>query len=178
MTKICFKCGVEKELTEFYAHKEMADRHLNKCKDCTKKDSDKREKELRKSPEWVEVEKKRAREKYHRLGYKDIHKPTPSKKKKDMEKYVNKYPEKRLAKNKVSHLKPKIKGNQLHHWSYNIEHAKDVIELSVREHSKAHRFLIYDQERKMYRRTDNNELLNTRESHEDWIQFCIKNRPD
>jgi len=37
--KICFKCGGEKDLDDFYKHPKMADGHLNKCKECTRADA-------------------------------------------------------------------------------------------------------------------------------------------
>ncbi len=36
--KVCFECSIKKPLCEFYTHKKSKDGHVNKCKDCTKKD--------------------------------------------------------------------------------------------------------------------------------------------
>lgn len=39
MVKQCFKCKKVKEFDQFYKHPEMGDGRLNKCKECSKKDT-------------------------------------------------------------------------------------------------------------------------------------------
>lgn len=166
--KKCKDCFIEKDKSLFY-------KAQNECKECTKNRVRKRESVLKNDPKWVEKEKDRAREKYYRLGYKDLHKPTPENKAIAIKKHRDKYPEKYFAKNASYCLSTKVKGNHLHHWSYNQEHYKDVIELSVKEHNKLHRFIVYDQERMMYRKLDG-ELLDTKEKHLAYCDFIQKNK--
>ena len=175
MEKKCNLCEKTLSIDSFYKSKGYKDGYNKRCKKCAIKKSSERDIALRSTKEGLEKENKRHREKYHRLNYKEKHKPSAEKKKEYERKYREKYPEKINAKNKTSHMKAKIKGNHLHHWSYNKEHVKDVIELTIDEHNKAHRFIIYDQERMMYRKCDNMELLDTKKKHYLYVQNKINN---
>lgn len=161
--KECINCGKSKELSEFYKHKQMNEGRLNKCKCCCKSQSKSREERLRRDSEWTEKEKERCRKKYHRL-YKGKHKPSAKDKRDAINRYNNKYPEKVLCKNKAYNLKPAVKGNHLHHWSYEEENAKDVIEVPVDFHYFIHRNIKYVQEHKCYE-TYGGRLLDTKTKH-------------
>lgn len=166
--KRCIICNIPQELSEYYKHPKTVDGYLGKCKTCCKSQNKKREELLRQSPEWIEKEKTRHREKYHRLGYKEKHKPSSEKKKEIVNKYKNKYPEKYLAKNASQRIIKNDINNELHHWSYQEEFWKDVIELTIKEHNLLHRYVKYDQSVMMYRTLDGH-LLNTKQSHLDLL---------
>lgn len=69
--KRCFKCNKLMPISRFYIHPRMADRHLNKCKICTRLDTANRIELKKLDPLWVQKERARCREKqkrYHKLG--------------------------------------------------------------------------------------------------------------
>lgn len=96
-TKRCFKCLCEKPLDAFYKHAMMADKHLNKCKECTKKDvSEHRQANLEK----VRAYDRMRASTPHRIEAKKRQLKTPSyalSKKKSVKKWQESYPERRMA---------------------------------------------------------------------------------
>jgi hypothetical protein len=108
--KRCFKCGKLKPLDDFYKHMAMKDGHLGKCKTCTKLDVSNRYNLLLNNPEWIEKERARGRDKYHRLNY--------YKKYFEARKEV---PYHNISACKTIHKKLKLDSNShAHHWNYNF----------------------------------------------------------
>lgn len=175
--KVCSTCMVDKPASEYYGNKKAADGYSSRCKDCVKKAARVSELKRISTPEGIEAERARHREKYYRLEYKDRNKPSPEAKRKIMQRYKAKYPEKYMAKNSSQHIKSGIEGVESHHWSYNEEHWKDVLFIGNSWHNLLHRHVIYDQEHMMYRCTHDEgsfksgELLDTKERHVSYSQL-------
>lgn len=123
----------------------MGDGHLNKCKDCTKKDSEDRRKIKEKDIEWVLIERKRHREKSRKYRENGFYKNY--KKSEYIEKWLSENPEKRKAHNEVKnalrsgkiHRHPCcICGNkaQAHHEDYSKP--LDIIWLCHKHHGERH----------------------------------------
>lgn len=171
-TKTCNICNENKLVAKFYTNAAMRDGYQNRCIECTKKKMKERQARIMKDRGLHEKEKKRLREKYHRLNYRKKHKQSPEKRAETLRKHAEKYPEKRSARRFTLRMKPLIDGNELHHWSYNIEHWRDIIEIPMKDHYTIHRYLKYDRHFKMYR-TRNGVLLDSKELHESYIKLVL-----
>ena len=139
--KRCFKCGETKPLSLFYKHPMMADGHVNKCKECNKKDV--RQNLQDNFEHYQKYEKERAAKRLsHRIEYKA----------KWSEEYEKEFPNKRKA---VTSVNSAIKTGkvlkycncefcgsdkhiQAHHSSYSEEMWQIVTWLCSRCHVRLH----------------------------------------
>lgn len=125
-TKKCFKCGREFPIAEFYNHPQMLDGHLNKCKDCTKKDAKIRYEQKSADEMWMEKERVRGRDKYKRLGYKDKY-----------QKITREIcPQEAGISKKLRMLGYDTSGKEAHHWNYNRPFS--VFLISRKAHHRIH----------------------------------------
>lgn len=138
--KQCFKCGETKDLSEFYVHKKMADGHLNKCKSCTKKDTEERQAALSLDPEWILKDRARHRDKSRKYREEGRAKPLPLGRKVDpVHKAANTILGNAIKNGTITRQPCIVCGNeksQGHHEDYNKP--LDVHWLCTRHHNDRH----------------------------------------
>lgn len=154
MSKTCFKCGIEKPLTEFYPHKRMADGHVNKCKECNKVDI--RENYSKNKEYYQEYDKKRAMAP-HRVAARKAYQNTEDGKDAVRRAHRNsrkKFPEKFSARRKLKYnidtgkiIKPSTCsicgcGGRIHGHHEDYSKPLDVVWLCVKCHSDVHKGVI------------------------------------
>jgi hypothetical protein len=162
MSEAMKTCGTyQKSLSLDNFHKNATKSHglSGRCKACSSVYRKKYEAVYKLDPAWVEKKRTTGRE-WARRNPDQFY--FPEQQKQAIDRYNKRYPEKNVARRACQYL-PKVKGFRNHHWSYNEEHWKDVIVLSTTQHTLAHRFMTYDQERMMYRRMDGS-LIDSREA--------------
>lgn len=125
----------------------MADGHLNKCKDCTKKDVKKDYIRHSADEAWMEKERARGREKFKRLGYNGRFRTT-----RDLcTESAN------LSKN-LRKMGYDTTNKEAHHWNYNKPFS--VFLISRRAHKRIHLHLTVNEKDK-YCYTENGERLDS-----------------
>ena len=132
MMKKCFKCGKEKPLSDFYKHPQMGDGHLNKCKECAKKDVTNRYSVLSQDEAYMDKERLRGRVKYAKYKYKS-------------EAHTEGKNTRRTISSKTS---IQLDGKEVHHWNYNFKN--DVFILSRKAHKLVHKYLKFDENTKCF----------------------------
>lgn len=156
--KKCFRCEVEKSLIDFYVHRQMKDGYLNKCKECTKLDTSTRLRFLVSTPIGLEKERKRHRDKYVKLNYKERQK-----------KWDENKPWKKSTIYKGLNKKLNVReGYEVHHWNYNDEYLEDVFIMKIIQHRQSHRFLKLDISKRIFTDLEGN-LLTSKEDHKQYL---------
>jgi hypothetical protein len=147
-SKRCFKCLCVKPLEAFYKHAKMGDGHLNKCKECSKKDVT--ENRLKNIAYYRQFDKARASQPKRVLARYEYARSDAGKKshKKALNNYRDRFPERYMAKNILSNaIRDKkivkqecfICGNakvEAHHPDYS--RPLDVVWLCKKHHTEVH----------------------------------------
>lgn len=156
--KKCFKCGETKHLSLFYKHSQMADGHVNKCKECNKHDvrenySDKNEyykeydKQRNKDKESLRIVNRKKREKTARHCRKNVygHDPVLSDEmvKKATTKVSNATRDGRLKRETSCFCCGSDKYVQAHHASYDEDMWLVVTWLCASCHQTLHKAFMY-----------------------------------
>lgn len=157
--KTCISCNISKPFEEYYKHSSMSFGVDSKCKECVKARAKLRHHNLTENdPDFVENERKRHREKYERLGYKnqqlDWDKDKPWKK--------------TVIYKNLSRKLNLDKGFEAHHWNYNDEYLEDIFVLEARPHKKLHTYLSLDIEKRIFYLKDGT-YLDSKEKHKNFI---------
>ena len=137
--KVCFKCGLDKPINEYYKHKQMRDGYLNKCKECAKNDVNKhRENNLEKIRHYDRNRPNKADRIISMTKYnKKIMKQHPERYK-ARSKVQNAIRDGRLERAKRCECCGDIVKTHAHHWSYKEEHWLDVKWMCVPCHMQLH----------------------------------------
>jgi len=161
-SKVCIRCKQRKGVSEYYAHKQMGDGRLNKCKACCKAQAKIRHHKLMKNPEFHEAEQARGREKYKRLNYKEKFAYL-----KDKYPWKNNYVYKNLRRD-LSKNVGLPKDIELHHWCYVEEKLRDVFVLDKFTHRRLHQLIEVNIEERIFY-TNSGDKLDSREKHKEFI---------
>lgn len=155
-TKKCYRCGIEKPLTDFHKHYKMPQGRRNICKECACREERARQFRLSQDPTYYEKQRERGRDKYRRL-YAEQHKKSTHNENKD-------------ASRDLKAIGVNLDGYEIHHWDYNQR--KNVFLLSPRAHKRAHLLLTFDKDTKKFKHND--ILLQTKEEHLNVILLALK----
>lgn len=166
--KVCFKCGRDLPLSSYYKHPQMADGHLNKCKECTKKDVHDKYEDNRQDPSYVAKERARGRNKYKRL-YGNFNPEIF-----DTREKVQKFFEYSSA--TARSIRPKAKrrgitiqpGEHLHHWSYAAPN--EVFVVTKKTHYAIHHLTRYFEESNCFRDLRTGEYLDSAGKYKRWLK--------
>ena len=137
----------------------MKDGHLNKCKMCCKKDAAFNYKKKSKNVWFIEAERRRGREKYKRLNYKEKYPPDKLKsnaKTKNLHRYL-------ISAGYDMNMK------EAHHWNYDLP--KQGFILTRKCHKLVHKFLTFDAKTRCFKWGD--IILDSLEKHYDFIKYVF-----